>query len=101
MDLNLMPSDSSLLDLDLATLETMAQVYRLGSFTAAADKLGVTQPTVSYSINRLRKVTGDPLFIRLGGKTTATERCRKLIPAVRRILADAGALTEPEKFDPT
>ncbi|WP_332839573.1 LysR family transcriptional regulator [Corynebacterium urealyticum] len=39
-----------------------------GSFTAAAARLGVSQPPVSNAIKRLEAGVGTPLFIRGAGK---------------------------------
>jgi DNA-binding transcriptional LysR family regulator len=49
-------------------------VIELGSFSAAAKKLGVTQPAISAHIKALEQELGNQLFIReLGKKTTLTE----------------------------
>ena len=37
---------------------------RLGSFTAAARELRMTQAAVSYAVNRLEEHLGTPLFLR-------------------------------------
>ena len=51
--------DGHLLKLLLAVLET-------GSITAAAERLGVTQSAVSHLLDKLRAITGDPLFVKRG-----------------------------------
>ncbi|MEV0322801.1 LysR family transcriptional regulator [Streptomyces sp. NPDC050659] len=50
---------------DLNLLRTFLAVYRLGSFTAAAHTLGVSQPTVTTQIRSLERQTGRELFERL------------------------------------
>lgn len=45
-------------------LRTFEAVARLGSLTAAADALGVSQSTVSRQITRLERDAGSPLFVR-------------------------------------
>ena len=90
-----------LLNLDFNALRTLRQVYRLGSFSAAADAIDVKQSTVSYTIDRLRKALDDPLFVRQGGQNVATSRCRDLIPIIERILADAEQIEQLHEFDPS
>ena len=53
----LIPSLNALLDFE--------SVGRLGSFTRAADELGVTQAAVSRQIRHLEELLGFPLFLRL------------------------------------
>ena len=45
-------------------LRTLAAVYETGQFTAAADELGISQPTVSARIAALEAEAGVPLFVR-------------------------------------
>jgi DNA-binding transcriptional LysR family regulator len=49
---------------DLNLLRVLCAVIDCGTVTAAAGKLGVSQPTVSQALARLRDLTGDPLFTR-------------------------------------
>ena len=51
-------------DLDLELLRTFAAVADAGSFTRAAEHLGLTQPTVSQQIQRLETRTGVELVDR-------------------------------------
>jgi DNA-binding transcriptional LysR family regulator len=46
-------------------LRTFVTVYRLGSFTKAAQKLGMSQPAVTHQIRNLERELGRPLFERL------------------------------------
>ena len=89
-----------LLNIDLAALRTLRLVYRLGSFSEAAHAIEVKQPTVSYTIDRLRKALNDPLFVRQGGRIAPTDRCRQIMETVERILSEAENLEEPDGFDP-
>ncbi|WP_198654807.1 LysR family transcriptional regulator [Albibacillus kandeliae] len=86
--------------LDFAALRTLRMVHALGSFTRAAESLGLTQSTVSYTIDRLRSAFGDPLFVRQGGGIVATDRCDEIVTSVARIADDFSALLEPPAFDP-
>lgn len=88
------------LSLDFATLRTLCTVHDAGSFTAAADVIGVNQSAVSYTVERLRGVFHDPLFVRQKGRQIATERCQQVIAQVRPMLATLERLARPEEFDP-
>jgi DNA-binding transcriptional LysR family regulator len=96
---NVMSLSNALLSLDLATLRTFRLVYRLQSFSEAAEEINVKQSTVSYTIDRLRKVTGDQLFVRQGSKIVPTDRCREILLVVDRLLAEAENLVN-DAFDP-
>ncbi|MGJ8585446.1 MAG: LysR family transcriptional regulator [Marinosulfonomonas sp.] len=96
-----MPSASNQMNLDFNALRTLRTVYRLGSFSAAADEIEVKQSTVSYTINRLRKAFDDPLIVRQGGKNVPTERCQQLIPIIDRILAEVEHAENQGEFNPS
>lgn len=57
---------------DLNLLRVLAAVIEQGTITAAADKLQMSQPAISQSINRLRKVIKDDLFVKDGRGITPT-----------------------------
>ncbi|HXG13188.1 MAG TPA: selenium metabolism-associated LysR family transcriptional regulator [Gemmataceae bacterium] len=71
----------------LPHLETFARAAELGSFTAAAQALGLTQAAVSQRIHALEQVLGVPLFHRQGGRILLTEAGQRLHPYAQRILA--------------
>lgn len=85
---------------DFAALRVLGLVHAHGSFSRAAEGLGVTQSTVSYTVDRLRRAFGDPLFVRQGGGVVATDRCNEIVAATARMLDDFVALSEPRAFDP-
>jgi len=87
-------------NIDVVALRTLQMVHERQSFTATATALDVNQSAVSYTIDKLRKVFGDPLFFRQGGKIVATERCNALVGSIDVILQQFEALLEPEQFDP-
>ena len=51
-------------DIDLNLLRVFDAVLHEGGVTPAAARLGLTQPAVSNALARLRKLFGDPLFVR-------------------------------------
>ena len=85
---------------DLAALNTLRLVFRLNSFTAAADELDVKQATVSYTIGRLRAVFSDPLFVRQGNKIWPTQRCVEIVEAAEKVLLEVAQVAFPSEFDP-
>lgn len=62
----------------LSQLRAFALVARLGSLTAAAAELGVSEPAVSAALASLRNDLGDPLFVRSGGGIAFTAGGRRL-----------------------
>ncbi|WP_283135540.1 LysR family transcriptional regulator [Rhizohabitans arisaemae] len=58
-------------------------------FTQAAERAGVTQPSLSKQIKTLEQELGAPLFSRARGNVTLTAAGEALLPLARRILADA------------
>ena len=58
----------------------------LGSFTAAADYLCTTQPTVSEQVRRIETEYGVSLFVRAGRKLVLTTAGSTLLPWAKRML---------------
>jgi len=58
-------------------------IYRLGSFTRAAEELFLTQPTVSMQIKKLSEAIGLPLFEHVGRNVEPTEIGNELYTACR------------------
>jgi len=71
----------------LKTLEAYLQVASLGSVTAAARHLGVSQPSVSRMIQELERDLGQPLFERVGQRLVLTPKGMVLRDDVERALA--------------
>ena len=75
--------------LNLDQLRTLATVVRLGSFSAAARELNLTQPAVSLQIRELESRIGLRLVDRVGKQARATSAGRDLIAHADRIMAEA------------
>ena len=67
-------------------LRSFATVARLGSFTAAAHTLGVSEPAVSAAVASLRRDLGDALFVRAGTGVRLTPGGERLAAAAAEIL---------------
>lgn len=86
-------------DLNLARVFVL--LYETGSVTATAETLHVTQPTVSYSLGKLRRHFGDELFRRTGRGLTPTAGGLRLYEPLRRALAEIDEATrQADAFDP-
>ena len=59
--------------MDLKSLNTFIQAAELGSFTRAGEKLGYSQPTISFQIKQLEAELGVQLFERIGHTVSLTE----------------------------
>lgn len=87
--------------LDLGLLGIFDALLAEGSVTRASRRRGLTQPAVSKALSRLRRVFGDPLFVRTRTGLVPTSRALQLHDPVRRLLADAQTLVNQEgELDP-
>ncbi|ORT28484.1 LysR family transcriptional regulator, partial [Escherichia coli] len=66
----------------LSHLRTFLEAYRSGSFSKAAELLGITQPAASQHIQSLETLVGKRLFIRQARGVTATEAADELARSV-------------------
>ena len=87
--------------LDLNLLRVFDAVLHESGVTPAAARLGLTQPAVSNALARLRKLFGDPLFVRTPRGVDATPFARELAEPIRQALALLeSALAHGPGFDP-
>lgn len=75
--------------LSLVQLRVFVTSAECGSFTAAAKKLHMSQPTVSETIRRIEEQYGTPLFVRGARKLTLTTPGEELMPLAEQTLASA------------
>jgi len=71
--------------MDLRNLYTFIQVAELSSFTKAADKLGYSQPTISFQIKQLEQELQTPLFERIGHTVSLTNKGKELLQYAQKI----------------
>lgn len=88
---------------DPRQLQVLAEVARTGTYTAAADALGYTQPAISYQMRMLERSVGAPLVTRRGRGVQLTPEGRALarhagtvLAALRTAEDELAALTAPE-----
>lgn len=78
-------------------LQVFEAIYRLGSFTKAAEELFLTQPTASSQMKKLTEAAGLPLFEQVGRNVRPTDAGTHLYQACRQIFS---ALNDLEvRFD--
>jgi DNA-binding transcriptional LysR family regulator len=86
---------------DLNLLRVFDAVLRERAVTAAAARLGLTQPAVSNALGRLRTHFGDALFVRTAAGMDPTPFARGVAEPVRQALALLeSALAHGPGFDP-
>jgi DNA-binding transcriptional LysR family regulator len=74
-------------NINLDHLHTLSQVIALGSFSAAAAQINLTQPAVSLQIRQLERRVGLRLVERVGRRAMPTEAGRELLSHAKRIEA--------------
>lgn len=86
--------------LDIPSLRALEALLIEQHVSRAAHRMSVTQPAMSRSLQRLRKIFKDELLVRSEGRYELTAMARGLLPRVRRILDDVSALQQPRDFSP-
>ena len=88
--------------MDIKGLRIFMEVAELGSFTRAGEKLGYSQPTISFQIKQLEKELGVSLFDRIGHTVTLTDAGRDALRYAQHIchlsqemLLDTSGYREP------
>ncbi len=86
--------------IDIKLLRLLDALHASQSVTRTAERLGLSQPTISIGLARLRKVLGDPLFVRTPEGMQPTPRTQELMPAVRQVLSGMDLLASTSaQFD--
>ncbi|WP_447894687.1 LysR family transcriptional regulator [Vreelandella sp. GE22] len=71
---------------DLNLIRTFLMLHETGSVTLTAEKLHVTQPSISYALNRLRELFDDRLFVRTAHGMEPTTVARQLYPSLKEAM---------------
>jgi DNA-binding transcriptional LysR family regulator len=85
--------------LDLNLLKVFEALMTEGTVTRAAQKLSLTQPTVSNALRRLRDTFDDPLFVRSGAGIKPTRRALDLWEPLAASLHAIRDTLDAERFD--
>lgn len=88
--------------MDLNSLQVFIQVAELNSFTRAGEKLGYSQPTVSFQIKQLEQELGVPLFDRIGHSVSLTDAGHDALAYAQEIcrLSQEMTLDASRRYEP-
>lgn len=96
-----MKSDFTLNQIDLNLMRVFDLLMQERSVTRAAKRAGRTQSAISHSLNRLREIFGDELFVRNSGSMTPTAQARELAIVITQALSEIeGAVSQRINFKP-
>jgi DNA-binding transcriptional LysR family regulator len=88
--------------IDLNLIRGFVTIYETGSVSAAAERLHVSQPSISYTLKRLRDLLGEPLFRRTRDGMAPTYFATQLYEKFRIAISEVeGAIESTRKFDPS
>lgn len=90
-----------MMNVDTKLLVIFTELLQKRNASYVAEKMHLTAPAVSHSLNRLREIFNDPLFTRVPHGLVPTPRAIELGPQVQRMLdlwADIGE--NVRRFDP-
>lgn len=79
-------------DINLNLLKVFLVLMQERSVTLAAQKMFITQPAVSSSLNQLRELFNDELFIRGRGQIIPTQKAYDVFPLIKQSVSDIGAI---------
>lgn len=81
-------------NLTTASLELATWIAKLGSFTAAAERLCTTQPAVSARVRELEETVGQKLFLRQGRGVELTIEGREFVRSAAELLRQIEELSQ-------
>lgn len=83
-------------NLDFKLLQWFEVLISERSVSRAAQRLNISQPAMSLVLRRLRRIFGDPLFVRAHNEMVPTPRALELVVPIRRMLNEFSVLVEGE-----
>lgn len=86
---------------DLNLIRAFVSIYEAKSVTLAAERLNLAQPTVSYSLSRLRELYNDRLFSRGPAGLVPTAAAERLYEQLSvALMSIEGTMDSKASFDP-
>lgn len=87
--------------MDLNLIRVFVAIYETGSLSAAGMRLHVSQPSVSYSLARLRDLLGEALFTRSREGMVPTFFASQIYPRFRQAISEIeGTIESAQSFNP-
>ncbi|QIZ78039.1 LysR family transcriptional regulator [Ferrimonas lipolytica] len=94
-------AQSDINKLSIFHLNTLRKVVQTGSAGEAAEELGISQPSVSYHLNKMRAIFNDELFVRTAEGLKPTDYCSRLVRHIHEILTHIeDELLHADGFEP-
>lgn len=84
------------MQLDLNLLTALDALLEEESVSGAALRLHLSEPAMSRTLGRIRKVTGDPILVRTGRRMTPTHRAISMREEVRSLVLRSASVLAPE-----
>ncbi len=100
MNIIITMTNTHLHEIDLNLLTLLEALFATGTVTGAGDRVGLSQPAASRALGRLRRMLGDPLFVRGRERLTPTPRAAALEAPLGQVLASIRAMVATPGFDP-
>ena len=85
------------MQLDLNLLTALDALLEEGSVGVAAERLHLSEPAMSRTLGRIRRVTGDQILVRTGRTMTPTPYALAVRADVHRLVQQAHAVLAPER----
>ena len=87
--------------IDLSLIKVFVIIYETKNISHAAERLNLSQPSVTYNLNRLRKFLQDPLFERDKFGVKPTKMAQSLYPSFSQSISEIEiAIASTQQFDP-
>lgn len=77
---------------DWADIRLFLAIFEQGSLIAAAEHLGLTQPTVGRRLSAMEERFGTPLFVRAGRRMQLTDAGKAILDSARRMESEMLAI---------
>jgi LysR family transcriptional regulator for metE and metH len=81
-------------DLETRQLRLLTAIAECGTLTAAAARLGLTQPALSHALRAVEKLVGTTLFVRDRRGMTPTEAGERVLRTARQVLRELDTVRE-------
>ncbi len=92
----------NLREVDLNFLVIFEAIYQERNQSRAGKRLNMSQPAVSYSLNKLRSIFSDQLFVKTAEGMQPTQRAEELAPLIHGVINQLKSIySEFSKFEST